>query len=85
MEGRITYLLLMFTFGQILVQTVCTSREMFTCGKSAHCTIVAVDKAWPLNFQLHSKVKVNIYASTMKHLKLNNHALNVFETDIRCD
>lgn len=63
MEGRITYFLLMITFGRIVLQTVSTSREMFTCGKAAYCSIVAVDKAWPLNFQLHSTVKVkrNLY------------------------
>ena len=40
MDGRITYLLFMFTLGRVVVQTKCTSRKMFTCGKSAHCTIV---------------------------------------------
>ena len=35
MEGRITYLLFMFTVGRIVVQTVCNSRKMFTCGKYA--------------------------------------------------
>ena len=79
MDGRITYLLLMFTFGRIVVQTVCSSREMFTCGKSVHCTIVVTEeKVWPLNFQLHSFVKVKKKnASTKKQLKLNNHARNV--------
>ena len=59
MDRRITYLLFMFTFGRIVVKTVCSSWEMFTCGKSAHCTIgIKEDKVWPLNFQLHSLVKV---------------------------
>ena len=40
MEGRIAHLLFMFIVGRIVVQTKCTSRKMFTCGKSAHCAIV---------------------------------------------
>ena len=49
MEGRTTYLLFMFTVGRIVEQTVCTSQKMFTCGKSAHCTIVITEeKVWPL-------------------------------------
>ena len=49
MEGRINYLLFMFTVGRILVKTVCTSQKMFTCGKSAHCAIVITEeKVWPL-------------------------------------
>ena len=36
MDGRITYLLFMFTFGRIVVQTKFTSRKMFICGKSLY-------------------------------------------------
>ncbi|XP_067046387.1 glutamate receptor 4-like isoform X2 [Acropora muricata] len=32
MEGRITYLFFVFAVGRIVVQTVCTSQKMFTCG-----------------------------------------------------
>ena len=49
MEGRITYLLFMFTVGRIVVQTKCTSRKMFSCGKSVHCNIIITEeKVWPL-------------------------------------
>ena len=49
MKGRITYLLFMFIVGRIIIQTACTSRKMFTCGKSAHCTIVMTEeKVWSL-------------------------------------
>ena len=49
MEGRITYLFFVFAVGRIVVQTVCTSQKMFTCGKSAHSSVVITEeKVWPL-------------------------------------
>ena len=49
MQGRITYLLFLFTVGRIVVQTMCTSQKVFTCGKSTHSSIVITEgKVWPL-------------------------------------
>ena len=50
MEERMTYLLFMFTVGRFVIQTLCTSQKKFTCGKSAHCTIVITEeKVWPID------------------------------------
>lgn len=63
MEGRITYLLFMFTVGRIVVQTVCNSRKMFTCGKYAPCTIVTAEgKLWFLKL---SDLQIDLFDHAM--------------------
>ena len=64
MEGRIIHLLFMFTVSRIVVQTKCTSRKMFTCGKSAHCVIVKTEeKVWPLK---SSDLQIDLFLSVMQ-------------------
>ncbi|XP_015753332.1 PREDICTED: glutamate receptor 2-like isoform X2 [Acropora digitifera] len=67
MQGRITYLLFLFTVGRIVVQTVCTSQKVFTCG------VISTDSEFDaITFALN-------YTATFSNITINLRTFNATE------